>query len=263
MVVGRMPQFVPYSQSSLLPDEGGDYERATLDLKRSVDPKGGFHIAKDVAAFANHLGGTLLIGVTENRGRVAKYMPLGPADIAETRQAVSNAVRDRLSPKPLVDMAVVPRGDGGIVAVNVWPFIGQPVGVRVTADKEADGHGGDAYVFPLRTMVDSVYLLPEQLPMFMLPALRRTVILLNSIPPGAIVHVIALSTSGSREEGHCRITRIDELKNVVKFEPLPKQTPGAPHGGWITADKTYPLDLIASVSESIGKWDVYVRAWYG
>ena len=69
-----MSLFQPLAETSRLPDVGEGYERATLDLKLKGEVKKGFHLAKDVAAFANHLGGTLLIGAKEKDGRVDFYV---------------------------------------------------------------------------------------------------------------------------------------------------------------------------------------------
>jgi hypothetical protein len=157
-----MPHFEPFLESSVLPPVGSGYERATLDLKGRGGVVSAFHKAKDVAAFANHLGGTLLIGAKETAGVVGEYEPLDESTANSIQKGFSQAVRERCSPRPLVNFARVPCGVGWVLAVNVWPYIGQVVGVRVKADKTADGFGDDAYAFPMRTGVDSSYLLPEQ-----------------------------------------------------------------------------------------------------
>jgi hypothetical protein len=58
-------------------------EHAVFDFKQrydTADPTVPFEIAKDVTAFANHLGGTIAVGVIEGsgdrRGRAAQITPL-------------------------------------------------------------------------------------------------------------------------------------------------------------------------------------------
>jgi hypothetical protein len=58
-----------------------------------------------------------------------------------------------------------------MLALNVWPFPGQPSAVRVSA-AGGDGYGGDAYLYPMRVADGTAYLRPEQLAMFMSPEVR-------------------------------------------------------------------------------------------
>jgi Putative DNA-binding domain len=261
-----MPRFEPFTETTSLPAVGDGYERAMLDFKAKGETKSAFHLAKDVAAFANHLGGTLLIGAREEGGRVARYLPLTAQEAKGVQDAVSAAVGNRLSPKPIVDFAQLPVDAGVVLAVNVSPYIGQAIGVRVIADKAKEGFGDDAYVFPVRTLTDTIYLLPGQLSMFMLPAIRRTVILLHSIPRGAAVHVVAIATTGNREEGFMTIEGVDEATNSVHLLPTPPH-PDHKNRSWqLTFPVSYPLDLISSVyllAERGQHWRIFVRAWHG
>ena len=249
-----MPRFEPFTEATPLPLVGEGYERAVLDLKGRGGVARAFHKAKDVAAFANHLGGTLLIGAKETAGRVGEYEPLDEATVATMQKEFSEAVRDRCSPRPLVDFARIPFGAGFVLAVNVWPYTGQVVGVRVTADKAAEGYGDDAYVFPIRVGVDSSYLLPEQLPMFMLPEVRRAVILLNAIPKDYPVKVcVGRRIAGERhDESEMILDEVDEIENVVSFLP--------PNGSRGAGQKSYPLDKVNTVfKDPIRGWRIYIH----
>ncbi|MBS2031366.1 MAG: ATP-binding protein [Deltaproteobacteria bacterium] len=127
-----------------LPKAGGNYESIALDFKtkykRNGPPPGNFdqfEMAKDVAMFANANGGVILVGARESpvSGVLDGYEPLTPEDAKHHADAFNDAIADRCHPKPLVDLAVLdaPSGVNRVVAVNVWPFPGQVVGVGVAA----------------------------------------------------------------------------------------------------------------------------------
>ena len=130
-----------YTEASQLPKVGDGYEREVLDLKQTGKGTSAFHFAKDVAAFANHLGGTLLVGAEEHLGRVKEYHPLSEADVSAVQSTISMAVRDRCSPHPVVEPARIPYDGRFILAVNVAPELSALVGVSVTALKSKDGYG--------------------------------------------------------------------------------------------------------------------------
>jgi hypothetical protein len=168
----------PVRTESDLPRAGTAYETSGIDFKREVNPNGKTEMAKDVAAFANAMGGVVLVGACEDRGVLKEYVPLMQERAALVRNAYDEAVRDLCIPKPLVDCVQVPLGRGFVVAINVWPFPAQPVGV-------VDSKGASrSYCFPCRTGTHTIYLTPDQLPMLMLPEVRRVAILLSSIPIG-------------------------------------------------------------------------------
>jgi hypothetical protein len=249
-----MPRFEPILESHQLPPVGDGYERAVLDLKGRGGVAHSFHMAKDVAAFANHLGGTLLIGAKEEAGRVGEYDPLNEETTNGVQKKFSEAVRDRCSPRPLVDFARLARDGGFVLAVNVWPYVGQVVGVRVKADKAADAFGDQAYVFPVRVGVDATYLYPEQLPMFMTPEVRRAAILLNSVPKDYAVTVrIGRRVAGEAyEEFSLVVDEVDELANVVSFLPA--------NGSRGAGQRSYPLDKVSTVfKDPIRGWRIYIQ----
>jgi predicted HTH transcriptional regulator len=94
---------------------------------RRVPTIDSWEAAKDIAAFANALGGVILIGADEDkkRGMLGRYSPLTDPEAKTARDAWGEAVETRCSPKPMVNLVNVPCGQGCVVAVNVWPFPGQ------------------------------------------------------------------------------------------------------------------------------------------
>jgi hypothetical protein len=111
--------------------------------------------------------------------------------------------------------------------VNVWPYVGQVIGVAVKCRREHDDYGDEAYVFPVRVGVDSVYLLPEQLPMFMLPEVRRAAILLRERVK--VEHALAhLSRKQGRRARYLGIRKnIFDLRRhaaVVNLEAIHRRT---------------------------------------
>lgn len=129
--------FKPIETPGQLPTVGVANETSVLDFKVKVDPSERLEPAKDVAAFANGQGGTILIGAAgAGRGEfISKYVPLSQDDASATQKAFEAGVRDRCRPAPILTVVPLDIGGGKVVAVNVWPFVGQPVGVEL---KQAD-----------------------------------------------------------------------------------------------------------------------------
>jgi hypothetical protein len=159
-----------------LPPPRSSHEMARMEFKRDVATTDRVELAKDVAAFANSVGGTILVGAVPNGETLAIYKPMTKEQSAKAMRDYDEAVRDLCAPKPLVETHEIPKDDGFVLAVNVWAFPGQPVGVLV-GEKSAG-----TYRFPLRSGAQTVNLAPDQLPMMMLPEVRRVAILLSQIP---------------------------------------------------------------------------------
>lgn len=176
-----MARFVPVVASTPLPAPGTGAEHALWDLKERLSAVE-FEKAKDVAAFANHLGGTILVGATEDRSsQVLSYRPLTSKEADDSEAAIAQAVSNRCRPTPLFNFERLPHDTGKVLAINVWPSITTAIGVRIKGDR-GDGYAGDAYVFPVRLGTTCAFLTSDQLPMHMLPDLRRKLILLRAIP---------------------------------------------------------------------------------
>src|SRR4051812_43949768 len=93
---------------------------------KATDTSTPFHKAKDVAAFANHQGGTLLIGAQEVQGLLQSYVGMTAAAAVAVRTAYSQAIEQRCQPPPTVDFEEFPDPADltkKIVAVNVWPSL--------------------------------------------------------------------------------------------------------------------------------------------
>jgi hypothetical protein len=165
-----------------LPEPGRANEKRTVDFKveASDDP---FEIAKDVAAFANAEGGTILVGA-KGRGEVlASYEPLTTRQASDAQRAYDQAIRDRCRPTPFFDVVALPKDQGLVLAINVSPFPGQLVGVEVKRGEAKCGKAATQpqglYFFPVRIGAQSTSILPEQMPMFMDAKVRRIAICLQ------------------------------------------------------------------------------------
>ena len=115
-----------------------DYKQQFNDEKKS-------DIAIDLAAFANTLGGTLLIGVSEKNidGRKVANNLFNIDDFERIKKSVYTSILDLISPH--IDVQVVPikMDDVLIVAINVEPSVNL---VSVSQEKNRS-----YYCFPYRT----------------------------------------------------------------------------------------------------------------
>jgi hypothetical protein len=212
----RVPLYVPLIQPRELPKLHAAIERPVMDWK--VKPRTtNFERARDVARFANHLGGTLLLGAHEHDGHLQAYVGFTPAEAGAIRDSYSKAVAERCRPHPALDFAEYEHPDEPtkrIVAINVEASL-DLIGVRViVADKSGDGYGGDAFVFPVRSGTDQVYLEPGQLAMFMTPQIRRSIVMLARIAIGRRVTVHNPNASNPIYE----FEGVFEEQNVVRMK---------------------------------------------
>jgi hypothetical protein len=211
-----VPLFTPIrATADLPPPVGGATTRASeterWDFKQTLAPTAHREMAKDMAAFANAMGGAIIIGTT------ADDQPLGypglPRGFAEN---LSNefdlTLRSDLSPKPLVERCIVdsPLDNGNVVlAINVHPYSEQVVGAR---------DGAESWRFPVRTGAQTTYRDPAMLPLFDAKS-RRAAILLDRIQLGATISIALHNVAGAINPAGPRIFRgVDYDINVVKFE---------------------------------------------
>lgn len=186
--------FDPITRIEQVPRVGQGYERLTLDMKggpgayRRFDQGSRigwneYEMSKDVAAFANASGGTILIGAEEDtaRGICTAHSPFSDELATEFAGAFTTAIEKGCHPRPLLAIERIRFTSGLMLSINVWPFPGQPIGVAVTTQKKDSGYGGTSYVFPIRLVTKTDYLTPEQLPMYMSADVRRRAILLSTI----------------------------------------------------------------------------------
>lgn len=148
-------------------------ESATVDFKNTYPLTDQAEMAKDIAAFANALGGVILIGTSRD------HEPLGyPGISRDFAERLSTAFDDtharHLSPKPpVVEREIFRAPDSGqfMLAVNVYPFADQIVGARVSPN---------VWRFPVRVGANTNDLEPAMLPLYT-TSIRRNAILLGNI----------------------------------------------------------------------------------
>lgn len=173
----------PIETESQLPPQGSTYETRSFDMKLHQTSGTEFEKAKDIAAFANANGGVILVGALEatGTGRLLRYEALALEAAKTLREDYDQACRNRCSPVPMIDPRVIQTSSGAVVVVNIWPFPGQVVGVKVRSNKD-DGKEKDAWIFPMRSGTHTIDLRPEQTAMLMVPEIRRKACLLSAIP---------------------------------------------------------------------------------
>jgi hypothetical protein len=238
-----MPTFVALQKPRSLPTIGEAIERSVMDWKVKASPTD-FEKAKDVAMFANHLGGTLLVGAGELSGQLNAYVGMTEARAGALRDSFSKAIADRCQPRPAIDFEEYEdphRPRRRIVAINVSPSLNL-VGVKVAGNKRREGYGGPAYVFPVRSGTDARYLEPGQLAMFMTPQIRRVAVMLARIPTGTRVTVV-LGRDSQKVTPTWFFDAVVEEENVAHFRSETKPV-------------HLPIDRILSVYQDPDGWRV-------
>jgi hypothetical protein len=213
-----------------------------------VDGDAAFELAKDVAAFANAAGGSLLHCAHEDKKRRAlgRYSPVTQAETAGIVNAYDFAIRDRCFPGISWSDARIALDHGFVAAINVQPFPGQIVGVKVKGDK-ADGHGGDAYVFPVRVGTHTRCLTPGELAMYMVPEVRMTIVALEAIPDQERANVTLIQLLGGNANRHVKdglaIVAIEPERNALRFDN----------------NESYPLNCVRAVWHNGRHWCISVE----
>lgn len=214
--------FMPIRTAAALPATGRTNERFYLDFKAEPTADA-FENAKDVAAFANGDGGTILIGAKGSGEFLASYEPLTTKAASDAQRAIDTAVRDRCAPVPLFDVTSIEVEAGRfVVAVNIWPFPGQVVGVELKKGEAKCGAKQNepqgVYFFPRRVGAQMTSIRPEQIPMFMDARVRRNTTLLRSIPDAGRANVyVAQSEPSTSTPGNSDLLDINEYENSVRF----------------------------------------------
>lgn len=230
----------------------GSRETVRLDFK-AKSTSNRFEAAKDIAAFANAEGGTLLIGAVGG-SQLVRYEPLSEADARAAMHVHEEAVRDRCSPAPLFSPVEIRTDGGSIVAINVWPFPGQLVGVRIKKDELScgsdSGQPEGVSMLPLRVGTHTRSITPEQIPMFVDAHARRIAITLNQ---AVGQRVILIATRYRAEKGIW--TEVAVLQSVDYLNNTVVLTVGHPDS-WKVA---IPIDLIEAACFSDNTWHVYVK----
>jgi hypothetical protein len=170
-----------------LPPEGALNARARekqdLDFKTFADSGKMWEHAKDIAAFANALGGVLLIGADNTTDpTILKYPGLVPKQSVADVATIYEKAGAMCSPAQNVDVVPI-KGPGNVdlVAVNVDPCVDQVVASPGGDPKT--GILGHLWRFPIRrgSLTDDIN--PEDLAMFMNREARRAYLMVARIPP--------------------------------------------------------------------------------
>jgi hypothetical protein len=236
-----------------LPLEDFSREGLALDVKgKDLRSYKQVDLAEQVAAYANVTGGVILVGANEQPGGTAKYDPMTEADANANRTRYEQAAKEYCSPNPLVEPAVLARDGGFVVAINVWPFPGQAIGVRTgTKDKQS-------FIFPFRIATQTKFLEAEQLPMLMLSDIRKNAIVLDQIPANTQVQII--DYDGAKQLFLIFVEVLPERNCFV----LDGQGSGKGLGAIQTLkDIRLPLDIVNLVWNERGAWKIAIKGQLG
>jgi len=211
--------------------------------------------AKDIAAFANCLGGVILVGVAERADGFDRTMlPIQEARLAA--RSYEDAARDLLAPRPNVDAVVLSNpadSTRSIVAVNVDPFPGQLVAARLSRS--------DAWRFPVRVASrHTAYLNPEQAMIYSDPRSRKAAILLANIGPSQCkdVFVQIMERKETHEGVECREELYEAQLLGVSIDSNAVELTVK-----CGLDKPFPvvapLEDVAAVWSAHGRWHIRVN----
>lgn len=170
-------------------------EQRWFDVKKTYAPGSQAEMAKDIAAFANALGGALIVGATEGPTEPDYTSPLTSAYAEKVALEFDQAVRDYCRPSPSVHVRVIPAPDAPgkvVLVVNIEPTVDQPIAARHAKDQ-------DAWRFPIRIGRDTEFLLPEQLPLHMNSKARRAkLLLLRALAAGGDIDLFSVPRGSSK-----------------------------------------------------------------
>lgn len=246
-----MPIFKRVLALADLPPENFDREGLSLDVKgKRLERYRPVDLAEQIAAFANTLGGCILIGANEQAGGTYTYDVMDEALADTVRIKYEHAGRDFCSPNPILEPVVIQRPPGFVTAVNVWPFPGQAIGVRVgPLDKPA-------WLFPFRVGTQTKFLSAEQLPMMMLPELRKPAILLSQIADGEAVQI---QNQGGGQSVRLIFKSIQLQAGTFALQILP-QSPIRPGAAAFSQVANIPLEAVYLVwKHHIDGWQIAIR----
>ncbi|MFE8601214.1 AlbA family DNA-binding domain-containing protein [Archangium violaceum] len=149
-------------------------ETDALDWKAMVaDPPNRTEFAKDMAAFANASGGSIVIGVRQGRAtETAEFKPLTQQAARSLARAYEEAARDLISPPPTVETAAIEiEKDGSgqwILAVNVSPTEAIFCAVAIKPSQS----GETSWLIPKRVASQTRYLSPADAQLMTVNKLR-------------------------------------------------------------------------------------------
>lgn len=160
---------------------GKTVERADLDFKNQQPHPTDFELAKDIAALANGLGGTVVVGAATQGKYLCTGLPGVPVQDAIVLAArYERAAGDRCRPRAWLDCAIIHLPTDvtkAVLTVNVAAAPAAPLGIDLRETSDAQ-----TWKFPLRTTSQTVWLSPDQFGAFEQMTGRRSGALLASIP---------------------------------------------------------------------------------
>jgi hypothetical protein len=230
--------WIPWSQSNALSLAANAHEKTVLDLKTRYDLANltsAFELAKDMAAFANALGGTVLVGASEHSdllgrktGRIEAFVP--NIDDQTLIKAATTAARDLCQPPITVEPEVIKLAvseqasvvrrplsqDATLVALNVHPLVASPC--AAAACDAAGVRIANAYRFPLRFLEGTKWLKPEELAFHMNSHERRIYLLLAQMPRDQQIQVWDKGQGALGAKRLAKLVDVDAERMIVKLE---------------------------------------------
>jgi hypothetical protein len=254
-----------------LPAPNSTCERPDIDFKLSAAPTASpIEMAKDVAALANTVGGSIIIGAATAGSLITSYPGIAASVAALLPNAFEKAAKERCRPSPRMASQQISRsgGDDPLVIINVWPSPIAPVGVHVR-QKLGPETGAvlvdETWAFPIRVGSHTRYLQPDQFGSLESVSARRAAALLLAIPSSEREKVElrwtrpVAATSGLPYSKHQLMGSLEAVlpdQNVVHFLvssrwPVHRASRHSLH---------VPLDWIETVwrDEQESQWAVYV-----
>jgi hypothetical protein len=245
-------------------------ERTVFDLKQTydlTDPRTKFEIAKDIVAFANNIGGTILVGAIEGNGdQVGRAVRFPGVATGPLIQAIDRAIEMCL-PVPVVapEMVMLSEQDqqrllgrpgsssAELLAINVPPMLATPVGAPVC---DRNGNRIDhAFRFPIRRAEGTRYLRPEELVFHMNSRERQALLQLVALSPEERQAIRLWSHQmggGLKPPRDVEMTDIDPTKLVATF-----QAPLGHEKKMIVA--TVPLAFVRAIWQDVDGWHLSVE----
>jgi hypothetical protein len=215
------------------------FEHSQLDYKTTYDLADDavrYEIAKDVAAFANAMGGTIVVGVREQGGRVVRLE--GVSDAPRLVRSVADALRHHCVPVPstpqehaiavspadapklLATGSAPPLADVTLLTLNVQADPRGPIGVRPYPTATI----ADAYRFPVRVSDQTRFMPPTELPMWMNSHERRAAIQLRGVlesgGSAVAMHLDAMGTDPRSHPQRVQVIEIDEEASTVGLRSM-------------------------------------------
>lgn len=249
-------------------------ESSSLDFKtvyNLASPRVRYDIAKDVAAFANAYGGTIVVGIQESSGKPVRVE--GVADVPNLKETIRDALGMFCVPLPATpedyvisvrpaearrilkeSCAAAPSVAVDLVTLNVAPDPRAPIGVR-PLDGASNRPLADSWRFPVRMTDHTDFLNPTDLPMWMNSHERRVAIhLRRAFGEGGAEVTVAVHCRTGMAQNHpyerpLILTSVDEKQLCATFRMA--DPPGV---------LVVPFSFILSVWRAVpDKWEMAIN----